>query len=115
MEISERYEQGATIALLTGKMDAESVPAFNQWFIDRMLAGQDRFILDFGGISYLSSAGLRAVLSSWKTLEKQQGGLAICGLYGMARQVFQVSGTLSVLPIFSGVPESLAVLRRVPE
>jgi anti-anti-sigma factor len=114
MEITEQHEQGATIAHLTGKMDAESVPVFNQWFDDRMAAGQNRFILDFGGISYLSSAGLRAVLSAGKTLDKQGGRLAICGLYGMARQVFQVSGLLEVLPICPGVPESLAVLQEAP-
>jgi len=111
MEITERHEQGATIALLTGKMDAESVPVFNQWFDDRMAAGHTRFVLDFGGISYLSSAGLRAVLSAGKMLDKQQGHLAICGLYGLARQVFQVSGLLDVLPIRPGVAESLAALQ----
>jgi anti-anti-sigma factor len=112
MEITERHEQGVTIAVLTGKLDAENAPVFNQWFMDRIVAGQTRFVLDFGGISYLSSAGLRAVLSAWRTLEKQQGGLAICGLYGTARQVFQVAGLLKVFPICPDVAGSLAVLQQ---
>lgn len=114
MEITEQHEQGITIAHLTGKMDAESTPVFNQWLDDRMAAGQNRFVLDFGGISYLSSAGLRAVLAAGKTLGRQHGRLVICGLYGMARQVFQVSGLLEVLPIRPGVAESLAALQEVP-
>lgn len=114
MEITEKHEQGATVALLTGKMDAESIPVFNQWLEDRIQAGQSHFVLNFGGISYLSSAGLSAVLSMDKTLNNQQGRLAICGLYGMARQVFQVSGMLGVLLVCPGTAESLAALQRAP-
>ena len=114
MEITELHQQGATVALLTGKMDAESVPVFNQWLEDRIEAGQNKFVLDFGGISYLSSAGLSAVLSMDKSLNHRQGRLAICGLYGMARQVFQVSGLLGVLLVCPGTEESLVALQKVP-
>jgi anti-anti-sigma factor len=112
MEITERNEQGITIATLTGKLGAEDVPAFQKWFDDRMSAGQNCYILNFGGISYLSSAGVRVILSTQKTVVNSQGILAICGLYGMARQVFQVTGLLEVMQVFPDVAESLAAIKK---
>lgn len=115
MEITERIEQETTIAALSGKMDAESAAVFNQWFADRRTAGRSRFILDFGGISYLSSAGLRAVLSAYRSLEHQQGLLAICGLHGVARQVFQVTGLLGVMPVYPDVAAALSGLQKATD
>lgn len=115
MEIREQHEHGTTIAILSGKLDAESSGVFNDWFHDRIAAGDKRFILNFGGISYLSSAGLRAVLALKRTLDNNNGHLVVCGLYGVARQVFQVAGLLKVMQICPDVTESLVAIQNGAE
>lgn len=110
MDIREEHEQGVIIVALSGKLDAENAVVLNDWLYQRVDAGQTRFVLNFGGVSYLSSAGLRTVLSLRRTLEKKGGDMAICGLYGPARQVFQVAGLLKVMRIAADVPESIALI-----
>lgn len=107
LEITEQqHRNGVVIALLHGRLDAESVPAFEQW-CDMQFDGEaERIILDFSGLSYISSAGLRSVLSAAKMF-KERCGLAICGLFGLVGQVFQVSGFEEILEVHHTVQEAL--------
>lgn len=106
MEIAERFVSGTIVALLKGKMEADTVPMFERWFDAHMESSIDRIVLDLSGLSYISSAGLRAILAAAKQL-KGQRGLAICGLYGMVGQVFQVSGFVSILETYPTVEGAL--------
>lgn len=106
MEIADRWESGTIVALLKGRMEADTVPIFERWFDAHSDRAAGRVILDMSGLSYISSAGLRAVLSAAKQLRANRG-LAICGLYGLVGQVFQVSGFVSILETYPSVEAAL--------
>lgn len=107
LEISDQHCDGACVASLSGKLDAESVPVFDEWRDSRIDGTETRIILDFSGLSYLSSAGLRAILTANRHAERIGAALIFCGLGGMARQVFQTAGLLAYLPVHPGVKEAL--------
>ena len=54
-------------------------------------------------VTYISSAGLRVVLSSAKRAKAAKGGLAVFGLQPAVKEVFEVSGCSSKLPEVSSV------------
>ena len=54
-------------------------------------------MVDFGGVEYISSAGLRVMLSLAKRVREKKGGLALCALGDGVRQVFELAG---FLPLF---------------
>ncbi|RJR45425.1 MAG: anti-sigma factor antagonist [Desulfobacteraceae bacterium] len=107
MEIVTKKEKGAVVVLLNGKLDAGSSPELEKE-IDKIAAeGEKHLILDLAQLSYISSAGLRVILAGSKKLKNKQGSLYVSALGSMVREVFEVSGFSSIIPIFPSSDEAL--------
>ena len=59
--------------------------------------GDVRMLLDCARMSYISSAGLRAVLSSARKCQQAGGKLTLCALQPACKTVFEISGFLTIL------------------
>ena len=71
---------------------------------------QKALILDFEQVSYISSAGLRVLLVTAKTLQGNGAELALCSLDDPIREVFGISGFDSIIPIHDSRAEALAAV-----
>lgn len=111
MELIEQREDGVMVLILKGKMDVIATPDFSNWFEGKIAAGDTRFAVDCSGLSYLTSAGLRAVLSVAKQIRAKQGRLIFCGLSGVAREVFEASGFLTILETSHNLDNALAGMK----
>ncbi|PKN65709.1 MAG: anti-anti-sigma factor [Deltaproteobacteria bacterium HGW-Deltaproteobacteria-15] len=110
MEIVTKKEKGAVVVLLNGKLDAGSSPELEKE-IDKLLTeGEKHLILDLAELGYISSAGLRVILAGSKKLKNNQGTLYVSSLGSMVREVFEVSGFSSIIPIFPSSDEALKKL-----
>ena len=107
--ISEKIGSAATIKI-TGRVDVETSKqledAANAW----ISKGETMLVLDFTQVRYISSWGLRCVLTIAKKLDAQKGRLLISGLNAMVKEVFQVSGFDSVFRTFPTLQDALANL-----
>ena len=65
-------------------------------------------VLDFEGISYISSAGLRVVLLVAKTLQKQKAKMAVCSLSESIREIFEISGFDKIIPVHGSRADAVA-------
>jgi len=110
MQITATKKENATIAALAGRMDAMTTVEFDRWLAERLATGESHFILDMQGLDYISSAGLRSLLSAAKQLKAKNGVLLICCLGGTVEEVFRMSGFLSILPSFPDVEKACASL-----
>ena len=63
------------------------------------LDGISELILDFGGLEYISSAGLRTLLVAQKKLSAQGGSLIVRGCNESIREVFEITGFSDILTI----------------
>ena len=69
----EKKQNGTEITLLlAGRLDTTTAPQL-EMTIQESLEGTERLILDFKDLEYLSSAGLRVLLSAHKAIMKQRG------------------------------------------
>jgi anti-anti-sigma factor len=100
MEIQTRKEKNAMIISVKGRMDAVTAPEFEKSLSDLISKGELSFLFDFGGLEYISSAGLRGILATAKKLKEKQGKIAITGLRGPVEEVFKISGFYSIFKIF---------------
>jgi anti-anti-sigma factor len=66
MNIESTVENGATVLTVTGRVDTNTSPAFQDAIVDAYKTSP-HLIIDFAGVDYLSSAGLRALLIGQKT------------------------------------------------
>jgi anti-anti-sigma factor len=100
MEIQTRKEKNAVIVSVKGRMDAMTAPEFEKNLSDLISKGEITFLLNFGGLEYISSAGLRALLATAKKLKEKKGKIMLIGLKGSVGEVFRISGFDSIFKVF---------------
>jgi anti-anti-sigma factor len=108
MELDVIEQNGMVVMILAGKMDANTVARFNRSFTSRVEGGGKLFIVDLSGLTYISSAGLRGVLTAVKKCEAVGGKLFLNGLAGIVHDAFQLSGFLRYFETFATREEAIA-------
>ena len=85
---------------LEGRLDTVSAPELEQ-VIREMLPGLKELTLDFEKLDYISSAGLRVLLSAQKVMNKQ-GSMTVTNVNETIMEIFEVTGFTDILTIASG-------------
>jgi anti-anti-sigma factor len=102
MQISEEQHGPIWVLKLDGRLDHAGAQVF-QACVDRLIdSGARAMIVDFGGIGFLASMGIRALIAPSQKLSQIGGRLAITGLNDSTRGVFEMAG---LLQIFTTYPE----------
>lgn len=95
----EKTENGTEVTLaLSGRLDTVTAPQLEEK-IQESLSGTEKLNLDFKNLEYLSSAGLRVLLTAHKAMVKSGGQLEIRHVNEVIHEVFEVTGFLDVLNI----------------
>lgn len=95
----EKTGQGTEVMLvLSGRLDTTTAPQLEEK-IQESLAGTQKLILDFEKLDYLSSAGLRVLLTTHKAMTKNGGQMEIRHVNEVIHEVFEVTGFMDVLNI----------------
>lgn len=110
MTIQTVKEANATVLTITGRMDAVTAPEYEKALNERIAAGESTFVIDFQGLEYISSAGLRALLATAKLLKTKNGQIRLANVLGTVREVFDISGFGSIFQIQDSVGAALADL-----
>lgn len=84
----------------SGRLDAASAAEFDAQVCAVLEEGPAGLILDFHELTYISSIGLRAILTCAKRAKQREIKLALSGLSGSVLQVIQLSGFDTFLPLF---------------
>lgn len=108
MEISTTEKNNAVILSIKGRMDAVTSPQFDKAFTDLISKGNRSFLLNMGGLEYISSAGLRSILAAAKQLKEKQGTILFAGLHGPVEEVFKISGFHSIFQVYDSEEDALA-------
>jgi anti-sigma B factor antagonist len=107
VEISESCQNGVIILALKGRLDSNTSGEFEKKLLGMVQQGEQRFVLDFKELDYISSAGLRVLLKAFKELKRTEGRLCICEIKDYIREIFALSGFLAFLPTHATIDESL--------
>lgn len=97
MTIEKNLNGTELVIALTGRLDTTTAPELDAE-IKQSIAGIDKLVLDFTALEYLSSAGLRVLLSAQKTMNKQ-GEMIIKNVNETIYEIFEVTGFIDVLTI----------------
>ena len=97
MEIVKKYEDGLVFEL-TGRLDTITAPELEKKFNEEEI-DEDNVILDFAGLDYISSAGLRSLLVIKRNLDSKKKVLEIHNINDVVKEVFSVTGFNNILNI----------------
>ena len=107
MQISIKAAEDVTIVALEGRLDSETSPVAEGRLAALVADGANKVVVDFDGLSYLSSAGLRVLLAAARALKTRNGEMRICCLRHAVREVFDISGFITVFAVFPSVSDAL--------
>jgi anti-anti-sigma factor len=74
----------------------------------RCAKGQDHVVLDFAGVDYISSAGLRVLMLAAKQAKAQSGFLAVAAVQPLVQEILEISKFTLVIRILPSVREAVA-------
>ncbi len=104
---TERLENVLSVDV-KGRIDGSTAVAFEEAVRSAVEETDRALIMDFGQLDYISSAGLRVILLTAKSLQSQDAKLVLCGLSDSIREVFKISGFDKLLQIHGTKAEAQA-------
>ncbi|MCD9025844.1 STAS domain-containing protein [Cohnella silvisoli] len=111
MNIVTAQRDGATVMSIEGRLDGHHAQEAEAAFMALTGEGHTRFVFDFTQMQYISSAGLRVVLVAAKKVRTLQGRLVCANMSDQVRDVFEMSGFLSILETAASTDEALNLLK----
>ena len=97
LNINKKIEEGKAVFALEGRLDTLTAGDLEKELKDS-LGGVADLTLDFEKLDYISSAGLRVLLSTQKTMN-QQGKMTITRVNETIMEIFEVTGFSDILTI----------------
>ncbi len=108
MDCRASRDGSAVVVEVEGRIDGATAGDLESSMMAEVAETDKVVICDLGGVSYVSSAGLRAILVVAKQLSKQSVEFAICGLSGPVAEVFHISGFDRIFKVYEKREEALA-------
>lgn len=97
MQIVKSVDNNVTNFALEGRLDTMTAPQLEAEILGK-LDGVTELNFDFAKLSYISSAGLRVLLSAQKIMNKQ-GKMVIKNVCAEIKEIFEVTGFSDILTI----------------
>jgi anti-sigma B factor antagonist/stage II sporulation protein AA (anti-sigma F factor antagonist) len=110
MELSSARHGDTIVLSPRGRIDHASADAFRT-ALGPHLALVDPghpLVLDLGGVDYIASVGLRALMLASRQARAQGGTIAVAALQPLVREIFEISRFTLVFPCFATVADALA-------
>lgn len=94
----EKIAEGKKLTIaLAGRLDTTTAPQL-ETELKQNISGVEELVLDLAALEYLSSAGLRVLLSAQKVMNRQ-GNMVVRNVNEIIMEIFEVTGFVDVLTI----------------
>ncbi len=97
MTITKEAQGNTLNVAVAGRLDTTTAPELEE-ALKASLDGVEDLKLDFKELEYISSAGLRVLLSTQKIMNKQ-GKMTVCSVNSVVMEIFEVTGFSEILHI----------------
>ena len=104
MNISKSEIDSVTVFRLDGDLDTNSSPLAEEAFKEAIAGGCSAMLVNLSELGFVSSAGLRVLLTAAKRLG---GQLKVCGLNETVNEVFEISGFSTIFSVFPTEEDAL--------
>ena len=125
MQLSSQQFANVTVAAPSGRIDHAAAGLLELQLLPIVAqsgAALGAVVLDFGGVEYISSVGLRVLMIAAKSMRAHDRPIAIAALQPVVAEIFAISRFDKVLTVFPSVraaleavsPTALAAFDRAP-
>ena len=100
MELKQETIRDVNVISIKGRLDVTTTPNLEQTFAKVFEQEKVKVLVDCTELEYISSAGLRALLTAAKTAKKTDGKIVLSCLNANVQQIFEISGFTSIFDIY---------------
>ena len=97
LNIKNNREDARLTVTLEGRLDTTTAPDLEK-NLQESIQSVEELVMDFEKLDYISSAGLRVLLSAQKIMNKQ-GGMKLCHVNENIMEILEVTGCVDILTI----------------
>ena len=97
MNITKKQDGKKVTVALSGRLDTMTAPELDG-FLKDIFADANELVFDFKDLEYISSAGLRVLLSAQKVMNKQ-GKMTVTNVSEAIMEIFEVTGFSDILNV----------------
>jgi anti-sigma B factor antagonist len=110
MEIEVTTTDAATVVGIAFDVDARTAPGLQERILP-LITAQRPVILDMSRVAYMSSAGLRVLLTTYRAAKSSNARILLAGLSEDIRDTMSATGFLGFFVIFDTLECAVASLR----
>ena len=107
MEITQETVNDVAVISLKGRLNVTTSAELEKIFDALLSEGRTKILVECRELEYISSAGLRVLLTAAKQFKKISGEIALSSLSQNVKQVFEISGFTSIFKIYSSQDEAV--------
>jgi anti-anti-sigma factor len=110
MELAEEVQGRVVVVTARGRLDGSTSQAFGARLESLVARPEPRLVVDFSGVDFVSSAGLRVVFLVLKRVKAANGKFVLCSVQPPIREVLEITGITGMLDVHPGRAEAVAAL-----
>jgi anti-anti-sigma factor len=107
VDIGERRQANILVLAPVGRIDNLTSPEFQARLLAAVTTGSTDVVIDFSAVEYISSAGLRALMTASRQKPRERR-LAVARLNAVVHEIFTISRFSHLVPVFATVEEASA-------
>ena len=96
--------------LLSGSLDITGVQDIEMDF-SRLASGEQAVVIDFSGVTFIASLGMRMLLSAAKKLDNEGNKLVLHSVPPLVETALTTAGLATILPIVKDEPDAISLLQ----
>ena len=108
MELTKEMRGRVIVVTARGRLDGNTSPAFGARREELAAVSEPRLVVDFAGVNFVSSAGVRAVLMVLEQVKAANGRLALCAVQAPVREILDIAGITGMLDLHPAKAEAVA-------
>jgi anti-anti-sigma factor len=108
MDILSKEVSDTTVVSLSGSLDGLTSPKVIDYLSRQIAGGERQIILDLSQVDFLSSAGLRVILTALKEVRREGGDLRLAGARSGVEKSLRMAGFTTILKAFSSIDEAVS-------
>lgn len=108
MQLSTVEYGNVAVISIEDSLDATTAQQAGEYITSEIEDGKTNLVINLGGVTYLSSAGIRAILTAMQQVRTAGGDLRLAGAADNILNVVEISGLTKIMKSFSSTDESVA-------
>jgi anti-anti-sigma factor len=112
MEIHDERIGQTCVVTAKGRLDGGASAAFAEKIGGLITNPNPKLLIDFAGVDFVTSAGLRAVLQLVKKVKAAGGSFALCAVQDPVREVLDITGFTGMFNVHPARADALAAMSK---